>query len=901
MDRDKVYWRRNTTHTQFLPAGLAGQKTVVYGRGHNGVRMGRAEGNSRAQHQRRENVGHLARRGGHLVLTMALVVGALAIAASSATAGTSSSAAYAAAKRHFHFRVGNGLGLIPPLILQRGHSTQGLSAATYSGLTYHGGVTMTGGVTVHAIFWAAPGYHFLPAPPGSLSYEDMISQYFTDIAAASTGTSGGSCTLASCNAFTVEPQYASGTSSGAITSGDNTISFNKATDVVTDSDHYPTRECTSPANARVCITDTQVRAEVDHVIQSTGGQRGLHDIWYVFLPPNVDECLIPFGVCASNQFLGYHSFSNVKQHGVTIYAVGPDPIIESGQTYPGGDPQGNPDAELAVDVSAHELNEAMTDPEGAGWLDPLGGEVGDKCEIGPQHGTPLGYAPNGSPYNQVVHHDDYLIQMMWSNDNQGCVQATTQTKSPLPLPQVSLRQFSSQVSGNTENNTAGIKVTVRLVRAGGPAVASGRTTTASNGSWSVTLSGPHVVGDDRDTITVTYSGPGAPHNDLIQTGFGTWTGWTRLDTGTALTNHDPRLNGPSLIISPCLQVGQLSYSGASGPGPNTGFCNAESVADIPLSAPVAAAQAVTFSSVDNRAAIPEGTPEHPLPGANFNGALIRLTVPVAEPGPPVFSGGLFGFSGAGIPTCTADLTKQTLSCTGLVDGETYTLTHYSASGSPDVTHVVSHGGGLLEHTAIRGGDKFIVANSARTLTALHVARFRVQIAGNGGVITKGTCTPGEYWGGPQQPPPGYYGSGSGSGSGAIVTSPASGELCPLSGQAAGLSGSSLGQTDEFSGGLTLAELDKVSRTAPLNGETMYGSFTAHATASGGGRPEVDLSIERAHKVVLKLGNADTVRGVRVKGLTPGNYRAVWTVKDANGDTRVITTQFTEHRLRSHHP
>lgn len=844
-------------------------------------------------------MGHLVRRG-QLCLALALTGAALAIAAAPAMAGNASPS-LSAAKRHFHFRVANGLGLIPPLALQRSHNTQGISAVSYQPLTYHGGPTMAGGVTVHAIFWAPPGYRFLGAPPGSLSYEAMLEQYFGDVAASSTGTLGSPCTNTSCNVFTVEPEYASGTRPGAITSGENTIQFNAGSDVVLDSDLYPKPACSSPVNARACLTDAQVQAEVDHVIQSTPGQpRGLHNIWYVFLPPNVDECLLLNIVCATTAFLGYHSVSNFHQHGVTIYAVGPDPLLESGQTYPGGDPQGNPDAELAVDVAAHELNEAMTDPEGSGWDDPLGGEVGDKCEIGPQHGRLLGYASNGSPYNQVVNGRDYLIQEMWSNDDRGCTQATTHTGSPLPLPQVSLRQFSSQVSGNTENNTAGIKVNVRLLRAGESVVSTGTATTASDGSWSVTLSGGHAVGDDRDVVEVNYSGAGAPHNDLIETGIGAgFTGWTTLDSNTVLTNHDPRFGGgPSLSISPCFQAGELSYSGASGPSPNNGFCsNATLVADVPLSAPVSPSQRVTLSSLDNRASFPAGSPSHPGPGANFIGALIRLTVPVGEPGPAVDTADPFGFLGAGIPSCTADLSRQTLSCTGLVSEERYTITHGSASGAKTVVHAQSHGGGLFEHTVVKGGDTFAVANSTRTLTTLHVARLRVHIDGNSGDVKTGRCSPSEYWGSPQFfAPPGYYGGGSYAVSSSGPTLP--GEFCPLSGQANGLSGSGLSQTDELSGGQTLAEVGKVTRTQPLSGETMYGSFTARATATDRA-PEVLLSIERAHKVVLRLGNADTARGVRVKGLAPGNYVALWTVHDVNGDTRTVSTAFTEHRLGHH--
>ena len=90
----------------------------------------------------------------------------------------------------------------------------------------------------------------------------------------------------------------------------------------------------------------------------------------MFTPPDVDEC-ISVGVCETNDYGGYHSDSNINGDGLTIYAYTGDPIVETqSANNPGNDPEGNPDAEDAVDIAAHETNEAMTDPTGVGWMDP---------------------------------------------------------------------------------------------------------------------------------------------------------------------------------------------------------------------------------------------------------------------------------------------------------------------------------------------------------------------------------------------------------------------------------------------------------------------------------------------------------------------------------------------------
>src|SRR5205823_4371075 len=151
------------------------------------------------------------------------------------------------------------------------------------------------------------------------------------------------------------PQYAQGTRVGATTPGAYDIHYSAPTDSIDDSDPYPAHssQCASPSGVASCLTDGQISAEVDHVVQATSGTpRGLTNLWFVFLPPDVDECITP-DACGTNSFAGYHSVANVSGHGATVYAVAIDPIIEV--TIPqGADPENYPDAEAAINVAAHE-------------------------------------------------------------------------------------------------------------------------------------------------------------------------------------------------------------------------------------------------------------------------------------------------------------------------------------------------------------------------------------------------------------------------------------------------------------------------------------------------------------------------------------------------------------------
>jgi hypothetical protein len=820
------------------------------------------------------------------------------------------------AQTTFHPRIRGALGLVAPVGGNTKIRPADIASGALTPTVYHAGSVMAGGVTVHTIFWAPAGYAFQGSPgAGVPTYEGLIQQFFTDLAHDS-GASGA-CTPAECDALTVLPQFAEGTTPGRITPGSNSITYSAASDSIDDADPYPpaSSQCASPNGAATCVTDAQVQAEIDHLIQSSGGPRGLTNIWYVFLPPNVDECILP-GACGTNAFGGYHSLSNVNGHGLTIYALTIDPIIEQG--IPSGqDPQGFPDAEVTADIAAHETVEAMTDPEGTGWMDPNGFEVGDKCENGPQHGTPLGFAPNGSPYNQVINGHQYLLQEMWANvgdsGNPGCVQATTTTTNQLPLPQVNLVQFGSTVTGNVNRSSGGgIGVQVSLLRAGADGnpvtVAKGSTTTAADGSWSVSLA-PHAVGDDRDELDVVYSGAGAPtpSHQVIQTGNGGnpftesgWMGWFAMDNGSSATSS-------SLSLAPCFQTGLLTATIDSTPLSEspTDFCNTQTDSATMPTPPIGARNRVTWASNDNRAF---QDPTAPIP--NLQGGLVGLTVPVGEPGSVFCTPGsnpctppfaqLVPFTPGGFPSCTADLEVQFVGCTGLVPKASYTI----SDGTARATDVADASGTIIEPFHAARGSLVSLASSSRTLTTLHVASLRVDIDGDSPSVSGGSCQPGDYWGPPLAAPPTSTAAGvpsSPSGGGTALT----GAICPLSGAASGLPTSVIAQSDELSGGVTETEVPDVVDTSPIPGETLYGKFTALAE-SGLVNPDgsvtptdagtrVALIIGRASggRPVFRAANVDTPKGVTVTGLVPGSYIAIWRLTDRNGDTRLFASRFIE--------
>jgi hypothetical protein len=805
--------------------------------------------------------------------------------------------ASAQATTTFHPRIGGALGLFPTV------GDNDIATGDETRLDYHGGAVMGPAVTVHTIFWAPAGYSY------TAGYEALVKQFVAGIAAES-GTAS--------NIYSALPQYGQQTGATTAAPGSYSIAYNAASDSIDDVDPYPaTGNCSSPQGVPTCLTDGQVQTEIAAVAPAS--ERGLSNIWFVLLPANVDEC-ITVGSCGTNSFGGYHEAMN-RAGGLTIYGVIIDPIIEA-IVGPGSDPEGNPDAEAAIDALAHETMEAITDPEGTGWLDPDGYEVADKCEVGPEIGNPLGYASNGSPYDQLIDGHEYLIQEVWSNDDGGCVQRTTLTASPLPLPQINLTQFSSAVSGNIGSATAGVKVTVALYRRRhgssstaplsslATRVVQASATTSASGAWSLSLA-PFAVGDDRDLVTVAYSNGQTP--DYITTGSGGnpfnesgWTGWSDIANDTDVSNRD----GGYVTLGPCFQTGVLTLDVGGTDYAATDSCNTQTDTSTIATGTISAGETITLSSVDNRA-FTQPSPVGPAldPQGNETGALVKLTLQLGEPGAQsTFSTPLADVlplrRATGAPNCTGDLQFGSVFCAGLVAGESYSVTRargrdtLSARADNDGTLVV---GPFRGAPPLTGGDVLTLSNGRRVLTTLHLAHLRAVIYGEQTVLGAGSrCQPGLYYGAPP--------STSGESStvagltgqqGATLT----GRVCPPSGSAEGFSASAIGETDDRSGGITETEVANISPTSPIDGETLYGRFTARAEASFVGPHDelipsgypISVAIFRANgsKPVLTIDDVNTASGRKVDHLKPGTYVAIWTWQDYTGDARQISTSFVE--------
>ena len=293
----------------------------------------------------------------------------------------------------------------------RGAKGTGLDAV-FTNMDYNGGPVMPSN-TDYMVLWSPAG---LPASPAGVV--SGLRTSFRDLAHDSGGHQ---------NVDSVSAQY--NDSTGAFSRYQ--VRFGGA---LLDTDPYPPLECPAAAPVTDCMTDAQIQAELQQFVPGHGLKTDLSHEYFLLPPPGVETCFTnvapSFGGCSAGEPLSIAAFCAYHENTTTtpflIYSDNPfdatNPLCQDGNN-----PNGIADGEINGGLS-HEHNESITDPvpndawtNGAGTNQ--GEEVGDQC-VG-QYGTPLGTAPNGAKYNQVINGHFYWYQEEWSNQTHSCLQRLT--------------------------------------------------------------------------------------------------------------------------------------------------------------------------------------------------------------------------------------------------------------------------------------------------------------------------------------------------------------------------------------------------------------------------------------------------------------------------------------------
>ena len=314
---------------------------------------------------------------------------------------------------------------------------EGCHESEYEYLTAYPDSVMSS-TTTYFVYWDPKG-----APnPFPAGYESGITTYFKGLAAENGSDQ---------NQYSVLTQY----------EVKYETHFGKA---LTDKDPYPAEggEC-AHASSRPCLGAAQMEAELASLVKAhklpseyktdypPGEEPEAHIAYFVLLPPGVSVCgtnessFDAIG-CSGVNYCAYHVHANVNfkegahggyedVEGGEVFAVIPYNVgargCDSGQH-----PNGISDGALSGGM-VHEFSEMITNPTGNGWTSPQFTEyqeVADMCQGEPwaggnaafkekmMYGTPLGTAPDGALYNEVVDGREYYYQQMWSNEAGGCRQ-----------------------------------------------------------------------------------------------------------------------------------------------------------------------------------------------------------------------------------------------------------------------------------------------------------------------------------------------------------------------------------------------------------------------------------------------------------------------------------------------
>ena len=159
------------------------------------------------------------------------------------------------------------------------------------------------------------------------------------------------------------------------------------------------------------LTDAEIQSIVRDALVSGRLPYDTSGIYFVLTSADVTASS---GFCT--QYCGWHTYGSINGFNIKYSFVGnPDRCPSACEAQTTG-PNGNAGADGMASIIAHELEEAVTDPNLNAWYDTHGAENADKCAWTFGSTSPAG---NGSVYNMTLGARRYLIQQNWVNASGG--------------------------------------------------------------------------------------------------------------------------------------------------------------------------------------------------------------------------------------------------------------------------------------------------------------------------------------------------------------------------------------------------------------------------------------------------------------------------------------------------
>ena len=190
----------------------------------------------------------------------------------------------------------------------------------------------------------------------------------------------------------------------------NTTYYNGSGTPVSNAVNYPHVAATDNYSHGTALSDSDIQAIVSDATKPTALPLDANAVYFVLTSADVNETS---GFCT--QYCGWHTHGTI--HGMDIkYAfIGNPDRCPSACEWQNPGPNGSGGADGMASIIAHELEEAVTDPDLNAWYDRRGYENADKCAW--TFGTT--YTSNGALANMRLGSRDYLIQRNWVNASGG--------------------------------------------------------------------------------------------------------------------------------------------------------------------------------------------------------------------------------------------------------------------------------------------------------------------------------------------------------------------------------------------------------------------------------------------------------------------------------------------------
>src|SRR5262249_10289539 len=211
------------------------------------------------------------------------------------------------------------------------------------------------------------------------------------------------------SATTILPDFA-GAIGGSPYFNINTTYFNGAGTHVTNAVAYA-GSANDNYSRGTSLNDAAIQGIVADAISSHAVPVNQNGVYFVLTSADVTETS---GFCT--QYCAWHTHGSIAGADIKYGFIGnPDRCPSACEAQTSG-PNGNAGADGMASLIAHELEEAVTDPDLNAWYDTRGMENADKCAWTFGNTSTAG---NGSQYNVTLGSMNYLIQRNWVNASGG--------------------------------------------------------------------------------------------------------------------------------------------------------------------------------------------------------------------------------------------------------------------------------------------------------------------------------------------------------------------------------------------------------------------------------------------------------------------------------------------------